>query len=64
MARPRGEIPAEQRRELERARDGASRAEERLRAAVVAALAAGGSYAVVAETARVAKSTVQAWAKD
>lgn len=64
MPRPRGEVPAEQLRELRRARAGATRAETRLRAAVAAAIEAGGSYTAVAEAAGVAKSTVQLWSKD
>lgn len=63
MPRPRGEVPAEQLRELRRARAAADRAQARLRAAVVAAIEAGGSYTAVAEAAGLAKSTVQLWAK-
>ncbi|TAJ21797.1 MAG: hypothetical protein EPO65_00420 [Dehalococcoidia bacterium] len=64
MPRPRGEVPAEQLRELRRARTASDRAQARLREAVVAAIEAGGSYTAVAEAAGLAKSTVQLWAKD
>lgn len=62
MPRPRGDVPAEQLKELQRARVAAGRANERLRSAVVAAIEAGGSYTAVAEAAGLAKSTVQLWA--
>ena len=66
MARPRGEIPEEQAAELIAARDArataldvAEKAEARFRAAVDAAYQAGGSHTVIANTAQIAKSTVQ-----
>lgn len=59
VARPRGEIPDDEQRELIKARDALARADSRFKAALTAAIDAGGSYSRVAEVARIAKSTVQ-----
>ena len=69
VARPRGTIPAKQWAELvaaqadrAKAEAAAEDAERRFKHAIQAAIRAGGSYAVVAEVAQVAKSTVQKYA--
>lgn len=68
--RPRGEIPVVERDRLVQAADrrdetqeAADEAVDELRAAVVAALLAGGSIREVAETARISRSTCEAWGR-
>lgn len=68
--RPRGEIPDVERDRLVQAadrrdetQDAADAAVDELRAAVVAALLAGGSIREVADTARISRSTCEAWGR-
>lgn len=68
--RPKGEIPEPQAQRLREAADRRDETQEaahvavdELRAAVVAALLAGGSIREVAETARISRSTCEAWGR-
>jgi DNA invertase Pin-like site-specific DNA recombinase len=61
---PRGVIPADEAKRLDRAGRAKERADSALRAAVVAALEAGGSVREVAALARVSTNTVARWKRD
>lgn len=59
VARPRGEIPNPELRQLRKARHDRETADTRFVDACIAAIDAGGSYRVVADTAGIALSTLQ-----
>lgn len=61
---PRGAVPAEQARRLERAGKARTKADTELRAAVADALAAGGSVREVAALAGISTNTVARWKRE